>query len=273
MLDLHWLVLLAALTGTIGTVGGLGGAVLLVPLLVISGIDPVEAAPLGLIAVAAGAAASAPMQLARGVVHHRIGITIEISASIGAMGAALWSAQASSDVLRYVLAATAGAAGVVGLTRTGLRNRPIPQFVAEPPAEWPGTLGGTYLGPGGAIPYRARRVPLGVAAMFGAGAVSGMAGVGGGFIKTPVMRELMWIPVKVAAATSTFTVGITAATALMVFAGQGRIEAVPGAAVALGGLAGGIAGAWIQSRLDPTVVRRGLAVVLLVVAVVLVVDP
>ena len=47
-----------------------------------------------------------------------------------------------------------------------------------------------------------------------AGLVSGLAGVGGGFIKTPAMSEIMHVPIKVAAATTTFTVGITAATSL-----------------------------------------------------------
>ncbi|MGY6499559.1 MAG: sulfite exporter TauE/SafE family protein [Acidimicrobiales bacterium] len=272
-IDLHWLVLLAAAAGTIGTVGGLGGAILFVPVLVLAGTDPALAAPLGLVSVAAGAVAAGPIQLGRGVVHHRLGLTVEISASVGALLAAVWSAQASPAALRYLLAATAFVAGVMGLTRTELRNRPTPEFVAEPPAEWPGTLSGTYLGPGGAIPYRARRLPLGVGCMFAAGAVSGLAGVGGGFIKTPIMREIMWVPVKVAAATSTFTVGITSATALIVFAGQGRLQVEPGAAVALGGLAGGLAGAWIQDRLSPTVVRRLLGLVLLVVAVLVAVDP
>lgn len=272
-IELHWLVLLAAAAGTIGTVGGLGGAIVFVPVLVLLGTEPVVAAPLGLVAVAAGAVAAGPIHLSKGVVHHRLGLTVEVPASIGALLAALWSAQASPTALRSLVAATAAVAGVMGLVRTELRNRPTPEFVAEPPAEWPGTLGGTYLGPGGAIPYRARRLPLGITTMFAAGAVSGLAGVGGGFIKTPIMREIMWVPVKVAAATSTFTVGITSATALIVFAGQGRLDVEAASAVALGGLTGGLAGAWIQDRLTPTVVRRLLGVVLLVVAALLMVDP
>ena len=56
-------------------------------------------------------------------------------------------------------------------------------------------------------PTRPSGVPAGLAAMVVAGVVSGLAGVGGGFIKTPVMSEIMHVPVKVAAATSTFTVG------------------------------------------------------------------
>jgi uncharacterized protein len=264
------LVLLSAATAVLGTIGGFGGAILLVPILVTAGVDPIEAAPIGVITVAAGALSASPGQLAQGLVHHRLGITIEVPASAAALVAALGSVHTSPTALRLLLAGVALVAGGVGLSRAALHNPPQPQFVAEPPAEWPGTLGGTYQGPGGAVPYHARRVPIGLVAMLGAGAVSGLAGVGGGFVKTPVMREIMWIPVKVAAATSTFTMGFTAATTLVVFAGQGRIDLELAAAAGLGGLLGGLFGSRAQDRMAPSLVRRVLSLVLLVVAVVLV---
>lgn len=263
------LVLAAAATTTVGVIGGLGGAVLLVPLLVLTGTDPVLAAPLGLLMVAAGGIAAAPGQLARGLVHHRLGITLEIAASAGAIAAAVLSTRVSGEALRLFLAATAAVAAGAGLGRKGVRNQPRPEFVAEPAGEWPGTLAGAYDGPGGVVPYQARRLVPGMGAMVVAGAVSGLAGVGGGFIKTPAMSEIMHVPVKVAAATSTFTVSITSATTLLVFAGQGRIDVVEGAAVVLGGLAGGVLGARLQGTLPPVPVRRLLGVVLAVVAVVL----
>ena len=262
---------LALIAAAVGTLGGIGGAVLLVPALVFAGLEPSTAAPLGLVTVAASSLSAAPGQLARGVVHHRLGVTLELTASATAVAAALVSDRIDAQVLQIVLAASAAGAGVVGLVSGPMRNLPQPEFVAEPPAEWPGTLAGAYAGPGGTIPYRARRVPLGVAAMTLAGAVTGLSGVSGGFIKTPVMREVMGIPVKVAAATTTFTVGITAAASLFVFSVQGRIEGHEAAAVALGGLLGGILGARAQDLMSPVVVRRVLAVVLLVISVVLVV--
>jgi uncharacterized membrane protein YfcA len=108
-------------------------------------------------------------------------------------------------------------------------------------------------------------------AMVGAGLVSGLAGVGGGFIKTPTMSEVMHVPVKVAAATSTFTTGLTAATGLVVFAAQGRIDVVDGAAIVLGGLIGGTAGVAVQARLPPERIRAVLCVLLLAIGAVLLV--
>ncbi len=261
---------LAALAAGIGTLGGIGGAVLFVPALVLGGIEPSAAAPLGLVTVAASSLSAGPGQLARGLVHHRLGLTLELTASATAVIAAVVSDRVDPDVLRVVLALSAATAGVVGLLSGRMRNLPRPEFVAEPPAEWPGTLGGAYAGPGGTIPYRARRVPIGLAVMTLAGAVTGLSGVSGGFIKTPVMREVMQIPVKVAAATTTFSVGITAAASLLVFAMQGRIDVHEAAGVALGGLVGGVIGSRLQDVASPVVVRRFLAVVLIVVSIVLV---
>jgi uncharacterized protein len=149
---------------------------------------------------------------------------------------------------------------------------PAAEFGLEVPGEWPGTLGGAYrLDDQSMVPYQARRVPTGMAAMAGAGLVSGLAGVGGGFMKTPAMSEIMHVPVRVAAATTTFTVGITAATALVVYASQGRLVADAGAAVVVGGLAGGWMGAALSERVPPQLARRGLSALLLLVAAVLLV--
>ncbi|MCB1015529.1 MAG: sulfite exporter TauE/SafE family protein [Acidimicrobiales bacterium] len=262
---------LAFLAAGLGTLGGLGGAVLLVPVLVLLGVDPVEAAPLGLMVAGAGSLAAARPQLESGLVHHRLGITLETTASTGVLVGALLSQALSATTLSRVLAVVALASAVTAGRRKGMRNRPHPSFDGEVAGEWPGTLAGAYQADGGVVPYSARRVPAALGAMVGAGVVSGLAGVGGGFIKTPIMSELMHVPVKVAAATSTFTTGFTAATGLVIFAAQGRIDAHAGAAVVVGGLLGGLVGAAVQHRLSPPKVRVAISVLLAAVAVVLLV--
>jgi hypothetical protein len=265
------LTLLGLVTAAIGTLGGIGGALILVPVLVLLGVEPQVAAPLGLLTVAAGSLAAAPGQLSEGIVHHRLGITLELAASAGAIGGAAVADSLSAGVLARLLAIVAIVAGLAGARRRPLRNPPQAAFAFEVPGEWPGTLGGSYRLGDGVVPYTATRVPAGLAGMLGAGFIAGIAGVGGGFIKTPVMSDLMRVPVKVAAATSTFTVGITSAAALIVVTGQGRLDFRAGAAVVAGGLAGGLIGSAIQRRLHPQHVRAAVAAVLIVIGVVLLV--
>ncbi len=266
MPSLPALVLLSSGASTVGTLGGLGGSVFLVTALVLMGSEPASAAPLGILVAAAGSLAAAPDQLREGLVHHRIGVTLELAASTGAIIGAAVATSISADVLQLVLAGTGLGAALISVTRRGVRNLPAAEFVAELPGEWPGTLGGTYRLQGHAIPYTARRLPLGLGAMTAAGLVSGVAGVGGGFIKVPAMSEIMLIPVKVAAATSTFTVGITAAAATLVYAGQGRISPGPSAAAVVGGLLGGACGTWSQRRLRPQATRVVLSALLVLMS-------
>jgi uncharacterized membrane protein YfcA len=265
------LMVVSALAAALGTLGGLGGAVFLVPALVLLGVEPLVAAPIGILSVGAGSLAAGPRHLDDGVVHHRLGVVLELAASSGAIAGALLSDQVSASVLSVGLAVVAFAAAAISLRVRGLRNPPRPEFTAELAGEWPGSLAGAYRLGTGVVPYRARRVPLGLVAMLFAGLASGMAGVGGGFIKTPAMSEIMHIPVKVAAATTTFTVGITAATTLVVFAFQDRIEMHAGATAVLGSLIGGVLGVRLQSRLPPERVRTVLAGALVVVGLVLLV--
>lgn len=271
MPELPALVVLSAGTAAFGALGGIGGAVLLVPLLVLLGADPAEAAPIGLLSVAAGSLAAAPAQVQSGLVHHRLGLTIETAGSAGAVAGALLSDAVSGTTLTRLLGVVALLAAAAGAGRRGLRNQPSAAFAAEWPGEWPGTLSGAYWLGGSVVPYRVNRLAAGWAAVLGAGVVAGIGGIGGGFIKTPVMSEIMKVPVKVAAATSTFTVGITAAAGLLVFGQQGRLDLHAGAAVVAGGLAGGMAGARLQQRLEPALVRRILAIALGIVGITLLV--
>jgi uncharacterized membrane protein YfcA len=254
----------------IGALGGLGGAVLLVPALVVAGMEPAQAAPLGLLTVAASSLSASSTQLDEDTVNHRLGVTLEVSASAAAAIGALLSAVISPAVLTWLLAVAAIGAGIVTAARGGSRHQASADAGAKP-GERRGRLAGAYEEERGVIEYEARNIPVGVSVMGAAGLIAGMTGTSGGFIKTPVMNELMRLPIKVAASTTVFMVGITAASALIVYAVQGRIDPAAAGAVVVGGLAGGRAGAILQAHLPPALIRRFLGAVLVVVGVVLLV--
>jgi uncharacterized membrane protein YfcA len=271
MSDVLLLISLSIATSGVGALGGLGGAVILVPALVLAGWSPVAAAPLGLISVAAGSVAAGAQQLSERSVNHRLGMTTELAATAGAVVGALMADRFSDDFLVNLLAAVALGAAFMGGRRKSLRNPPRPELGIEDVGERVGSLDGAYPVNGGVASYETRRLPLGLALMSVAGLVAGTTGAGGGFIKTPATSEIMHVPTKVAASTTTFTIGITASAALVVFALQGRVDVQHAAAVVFGSLAGGLIGAVVQSRLHPAHVRRALSVVLVVIAIFLVV--
>lgn len=116
--------LLALVAATVGVLGGLGGAVFLVPALVVTGMSPAEAAPLGLVSVAAGSISAASRQLADRSVNHRIGLATELASSTGAVVGATVSGLISDRTLSYGLVVVAVVAAFVGGRRKGLRNPP-----------------------------------------------------------------------------------------------------------------------------------------------------
>lgn len=265
------LVVLGVLCTLLGTFGGIGGATLLVPVLIALGVEPLVAAPLGMAAVAAGSLAAAPRQLGEGLVHHRLGLSVELTASVGTVAGALVATSVSEAWLARILGLAALLGAVGSLSRKGMRNLPVPAFEGEQAGgEWPGTLGGQYFIIGRAVPYQAHRVPLGLALSVIAGTVAGLSGVGGGFVKTPTMSEVMRVPIKVATATTTFTLGLTASTALLIYAVQGRVETHSAAGIVLGALLGGLLGTRLQTYMPAVAVRRATGVLLLVVAVVVI---
>jgi len=261
----------AFLTSAVGALGGLGGAVLLVPLLVLTGTPAKAAAPLGLVSVAAGSLSAGVRQSKDRLVNHRIGLTTELVASAGAVGGAVASDLVADTLLKRMLAVVAILSAVLGGRRKGMRNHPDPALTAADVGEHHGSLSGVYSLGGAYVPYRARRLGVGLGLFGASGLLAGLSGVSGGFIKTPATSEVMHVPVRVAAATTTFTIGITSATGLVVFAVLGRLDLQTAAAVCAGSLVGGQVGAAFQAKLSPPQVRRFLSVLLIVVGAILLV--
>lgn len=256
-----------------GALGGLGGAVLLVPTLVFLGMPAAEAAPLGLLTVGASSLAASAPQLEATLVNHRLGVSLELAASIGAVIGAIASGVAPEALLVWVLAVVSAAAGIALLRRThpgaGTTDTATPGG-GSGSATSTSRLAATYLDRDAVVAYDPVRVRAGAGLVGVAGLVAGLTGTSGGFVKTPVMAQVMRVPVKAAAATTVFMVGVTAASALTVLAVQGRIDPVAAGSVVTGGLVGGWLGARLQDHLPAEAVARFLGMVLLVIAGVLV---
>ena len=199
-------------------------------------------------------------------------VELELAATLGATMGALGSGLVGDTVLTIGLAVVAAAAALVMLLRTSSKGESTPQDRTV--GEWPGQIAGVAptarMAAGGGVVYEARRIPTGLGLMWVSGVVAGVAGASGGFIKTPVTTEVMGIPLKIAASTTTFTIGVTAAAGLVVFALQGRIDPFAAAAVIAGSLIGGQVGAALQARAPTSIIRRGLGGLLLLIAVLLV---
>ena len=84
------------------------------------------------------------------------------------------------------------------------------------------------------VTYRVKRLPLALVASFVAGNVSSLLGIGGGVIKVPVLNAWCGVPLRAAAATSAFMIGVTATAGAIIYYGNGQLVPALAAAAVLG---------------------------------------
>ncbi len=288
-LSLPTVLALAALgvcAGWLGAIIGIGGGIVIVPVLVLAfGFDIRIAVATSLVAVVATSTAAGSAYVGKGTANMRLGMTLEVATTIGGIIGGLVAVLISPSVLSAlfavmmlitaVLVGRRGDAGpVAGPNRAGEQTAGIGDG-DDPPTgaaigwEQPGSLAGAFFDDrlGTLVTYRAERVSVGGAISLLAGTVSGMLGVGGGFIKVPAMTEGMGVPIKVAAATSNFMIGVTAIASLFVYFARGYVHPYTVVPVALGVVAGATLGAATSSKVHPSVLRKILVGVLVFVAI------
>jgi hypothetical protein len=136
----------------------------------------------------------------------------------------------AQSTLQRLFGLVAIVVAVIMMTRLKRRN------VIRDPAMDPGVLGGRFYEEesGGTVTYRVRRLPLAIVASFVAGNVSSLLGIGGGIIKVPVLNAWCGVPLRAAAATSAFMIGVTATAGAVIYYGRGEIVPVLAAAAVLG---------------------------------------
>ncbi len=100
--------------------------------------------------------------------------------------------------------------------------------------------------------------------MFGAGALSGLLGIGSGAVKVLAMDQAMRIPFKVSTTTSNFMIGVTAAASAGVYLSRGYVDPSLSMPVMLGVLAGSLLGSRVLAKAETKSLRLVFSVVILV---------
>ncbi len=265
---------LGAIAGALGAVVGIGGGVLIVPVLtLLFHVSPHVAVATSLVGVVATSTAAGSVYVGSGVANMRLGMALEVATTVGGMLGGLAAARVSEKALASVFAVLL----VVVAVLLALGRDPEAAAShdghgrASSPRGWEahGRLAGAYYDERERrlVAYEARRWPLGAGISLLAGLVSGLLGVGGGFLKVPAMAVGMRVPIRVAAATSNFMIGVTAIASLFIYFQRGFLEPVLAAPTAVGVVAGSLAATRIAGHLPTRGLRLLTAVVLLFVAV------
>lgn len=273
---------LGVFAGILGALVGIGGGIVLIPSLVLLfGVDIKIAVATSLVAVVATSTAAGSVYVGKGLSNMRLGMTLEIATTLGGISGGLLAMLFSPSLLAGIFSAMMLLTAYLMLKSKDAHkpnkaasegsasdSEPAP-MVESSGHEEIGRIAGAYydLSHRTMVPYEAERLWLGSSVSFVAGILSGMLGVGGGFIKVPAMNLGMKVPLKVAAATSNFMIGVTAISSLFVYFARGLVHPMIAAPVAIGIVIGALGGTHLSHRASHDTLKKILGFILIVVSI------
>ncbi len=251
----------SALAGIVGALVGIGGGVILIPFLVLFEAVPIHyAIGASIVAVVATSSASAAAYVKRRLSNPRLGMFLEVGTSVGALAGALVSVLLPVNVLEILFALMAFYvcfSMLFGSKEARSSEKREPDRLSDRLC-----LHSSYEHDGKKHDYEVRSSWMGLAGSAVAGVLSGLFGIGGGVIKVPLMNIGMGVPLRPAAATSNFMIGVTAATGAAVFFSRGYIIPELAAPIVVGIAAGSVLGSTFSHRIDVAHLRVLFVVVL-----------
>jgi len=271
LINFPLLVIFGFFIGILGSVMGVGGGVFLVPMLVLVIKIPIhQAIAVSLVAIVATSSAVASVNVERGLANMRLGVTLEVTTAMGSIAGALVSGVLSPDIIRVLFSITLFpvAAGMYMKARRALKHGhhaviPVPSEALSR------VFDSEFFDPSinSRTSYRVKNILPASFISFFAGGLSGLLGLGGGIIQVPVMNLLCGVPIKAAAATSNFLIGVSAAASAYIYFRKGYLLPDLAAAVVIGVLFGSFAGIYLLYKARSEKIQMAFSALILIVAV------
>jgi uncharacterized membrane protein YfcA len=240
---------LGAVIGVLlGLLGG-GGSILAVPALVYgAGLPLASAVPASLLVVGVSSASAVVPRVRAGQVRWRIAAVFGGAGAAAAFGGAALNRLLPERAVLLGFAALMVAAGWRMLAESGRVE------------------GGACALPGGGVNWRGC-LPRSLAAGAAVGALTGLFGVGGGFLIVPALVVGLGLPMTSAVGTSLIIVVVNSAAGFAAHAGDAALDHGVLTAFTAAAVAGSLAAARLGHRLDPDRLRQWFAYLVLAVAI------
>ena len=255
----------AVAAGLAGSFLGIGGGIFLIPFMtLVLGVDIRVATATSLVGVIATSSGAASVYVRDHLTNLRLGMLLEVGTTLGAITGALVELLVPQAGLFVVF----GVVMFYAATRMARPEAVLPATAASEAEA--GSLGSRMrLGDrtfqdreAATTGYGVTRLGTGFGISAVAGGISGLLGVGGGFIKVPTMNLVMRIPMKAAVATSNFMIGVTAAASAFIYYARGFVDPSLAAMIVLGVFLGTRVGTRLMIRAKSRRIRTVFAVLL-----------
>ncbi len=246
---------LGAAIGLILALTGAGGAILAVPLLIFMlHLNVADAAPVALLAVSLSAATGAAIGLRAGIVRYRAAVLMAATGTmLSPLG--LWLARRlPNGPLTLLFAAVLGfvALRMFRQAGAGSPSRREPDLRPPPPCQLNGVTGRFVW-----TASCSRALAL---SGLGAGFLSGLLGVGGGFVIVPALKGATNAPVQAIMATSLAVIAMVSASAVISTGITGHMNWQVALPFATGAMAGMLGGRHLAGRFGGATLQQGFAV-------------
>ena len=269
IINLACLALLGIASGCYGVIVGAGGGFIIAPLLILVWrVPPHTAVGTTLAAVWLSSLAATCTCLREHGTDWRSGLYMGLSALPSSLLGALGVKVASSSALQGILGALLLLIGLYIFAAPTIGRafqRQARSTAALAPREVARSRGWIHrtmkLDNGEIYPY-SFYLPALLGMNFLLGFISSFAGVGGGFLLTPILVYAFGFPVAVATATSVMAISIYAAAGAITHGFLGNISTTVAAAVGLGAIVGGQLGVRLSRKFNSRWVMCMLALVL-----------
>lgn len=246
--------------GVVMALTGAGGGILAVPLLVFGvGFSVAQAAPVGLLAVGLAATMGAALGLRQGIVRYRAALWMAVTGVLAAPPG-VWLAQHVANqwlsilfalTLLFIAWRTYRQAGNEAVQRDGAGTAGPPCMVSDATGRLVWTT-------------HCARVLGGVGGI--AGLLSGLLGVGGGFVIVPALKRYTDLMMQSVVATSLAVIALVSLSGVASSAVAGRLDLTHALPFALGAVAGMLGGGLVAKRLAGPLLQKGFAVLAALVA-------
>lgn len=240
---------LAVIIGLLlGLLGG-GGSILTVPMLVyVLHVEPKLAIVTSFVVVGVSSLMALIPHARRGSVCWKSGVLFGLAGMAGAFGGGRLAGHFSGDVLMTLFGLVSLSTGLLMLS--GKRGDTQPNAVGQPTSICP------------------LQVPFFRVLFDGffVGGLTGMVGVGGGFLVVPALTLLVGLPMQGAVGTSLLIIAMNAVAGLSGYSQHVTLDWELTGLVAAGAIFGSALGAWLSAFVKPAVLRQAFGIMVMLVA-------
>lgn len=252
-------IFLGTVVGIVMGLTGAGGGILAVPLLVFGmHLTVAEAGPIGLLAVGVSAAAGASMGLKAGIVRYRAALLIATSGVLFAPLGVWLAHRLDTRLLSLMFAVVLAWVAFRTFKELGRRSVASSSVVVNRPCIRDG-MSGRFI-------WTSRCAgALSIAGAI-AGVLSGLLGVGGGFVMVPALQRATDLATQSIVATSLAVIAIVSLTGVVASMSAGNVNVSVALPFAMGSIVGMGVGNVLASHLRPKYLKVAFALICLAVA-------